>query len=403
MLRNRTLIAVSLTVFAAYIGIGMVGPVRVLYAQSRGASLGIIGAMASAYLISNFIFQYPSGWLADRWGRKPVMVIGLLIQVVLSLVYLLVTDPVLFVVLRFIEGIAGAAILPSARAVIVDSVPAEKQGEAYGIFSAFFNAGFLVGPGIGGLLATTGYASAFIGAAFFRLVAIAIVITTIRTVRKHSSDPKDEPTNVAVPFRALFTLPLLGAYVLAFGDYLYLGFDLTLMPIWMHDHLGASVVVIGIAYMAWSIPNIIFSPIGGRIADRIRRSLIIAIFGLAQVPLYLLYGMTTMAFFVVVLFGIHGVFYAFIQPAVDAHVAASSGSSMRARVQGMYSAVGLVGAFFGANVLSPLYGIDYRYPLFAMGIIFGLCVIAGSIMVRVSESRHKIAEAVPNLENITIS
>src|SRR3984893_402147 len=104
MLRNRTLLAVSLAVCAAFTGIGMVVPVRILYAQSRGASLTIIGAMASAYLISNFMFQYPSGWLADRWGRKPVMLIGLFIQVVLSLAYLLVSDPVLFVGLRFIEG-----------------------------------------------------------------------------------------------------------------------------------------------------------------------------------------------------------------------------------------------------------------------------------------------------------
>jgi len=70
----------------------MIVPVRVLYAQSHGASLAIIGAMASAYLISNFLFQYPFGWLADRWGRKQVMVIGLVAQATLSLAYLLISD-----------------------------------------------------------------------------------------------------------------------------------------------------------------------------------------------------------------------------------------------------------------------------------------------------------------------
>ncbi|OLB59278.1 MAG: hypothetical protein AUH94_09950, partial [Ktedonobacter sp. 13_2_20CM_2_54_8] len=323
MLRNRTLIAISLSVGAAFIGIGMVGPVRVLFAQSHGASLAIIGAMASAYLVSNFIFQYPSGWLADRWGRKQVMILGLFIQAILSLIYLLITDPILFVVLRFVEGIAAAALLPSARAMIIDIVPPEQQGEAYGIFNAFFNAGFLIGPGLGGLLATTGYASAFIGAALFRIVAIVIVIALIPTVRKETITTKTGELRPALPYRALFAIPLLGAYILAFGDYLYLGFDLTLMPLWMHDHLGASVAVIGLAYMAWSIPNIILSPIGGRLADRYRRSLMIAIFGLAQVPLYILYGLATMASLVVVLFGLHGIFYAFIQPAVDAHVATS--------------------------------------------------------------------------------
>jgi len=85
MLRNRTLLAICLTVCAAYVGIGMVGPVRVLFAQAHGASLVIIGAMASAFLISNFVFQCPVGWLADRWGRKEVMIGGLLAQAMLSL------------------------------------------------------------------------------------------------------------------------------------------------------------------------------------------------------------------------------------------------------------------------------------------------------------------------------
>ena len=317
------------------------------------------------------------------------MVLGLFIQAVLSLLYLVIYDPILFVVLRFIEGMAAAAILPSARAMIIDIVPAEKQGEAFGIFSAFFSAGFLLGPGLGGLLATTGYASAFIGAALFRIVAIVLVIFMIPAVRKGtSSTSRNEEAGPAISYRALFTIPLVGAYILAFGDYLYLGFDLTLMPLWMHDHLGASVAIIGIAYMGWAIPNIILSPVGGRVADRQRRSLIIAIFGLAQVPIYLLLGLATMASVVVVLFIIHGCLYAFIQPAVDAHIATSSHSTMRARVQGMYSTFGLVGAFFGANLFSPLYAINYRLPLFTMGMLFGFCVIVGGIMVRISESRR---------------
>src|SRR5262249_37156899 len=142
MLRNRTLLAVSIAVCTAYIGIGMVVPVRVLYAESQGATLGIIGAMASAFLLSNFVFQYPSGWLADRWGRMPMMVISLLGQAALSLLFLAVNNPELFVVLRFAEGAFAAAFLPSARALIADAVPTEKRGEAYGVFSAFFNAGF---------------------------------------------------------------------------------------------------------------------------------------------------------------------------------------------------------------------------------------------------------------------
>src|SRR5260370_16433783 len=179
MLRNRTLVAVSVGVWAAFTGMGMVTGVGWLYGESGGAWLGIIGAMASSYLISNFLFQYPSGWLADRWGRKPMMMLSLFIQAGLSAVYLLISDPLMFVILRFAEGAAAAAFLPSARALINDAIPARNRGEAFGIFSAFFNTGFLLGPAIGGILAATGYASAFIRAVLFRLVAIVIVATMI--------------------------------------------------------------------------------------------------------------------------------------------------------------------------------------------------------------------------------
>jgi MFS family permease len=389
VLRNRTLLAVSLTVFAAYTGIGMVGPVRVLYAQSRGASLAIIGAMASSYLISNFIFQYPVGWLADRWGRKPMLIAGLLAEAALSAMYLVITDPVTFIALRFLEGIAAAVLLPSARALINDTVPEEQQGEAYGIFGAFFNGGFLLGPGIGGALASLGYSVPFIGAVVFRLVAVVLVVTLIRETRGRSSAGGGKLAGRGIPYRLLFTVPLVATYLIAFGDYLYVGFDLTLMPLWMHDHLGASVAIIGLAYMAWAIPNMIVSPIGGRMADRRRRSTLILIFGLAQVPLYLVYGLTNTWLLVVIGFAIHGVFYSLVQPAVDAQVATSAAPSMRAGVQGLYSTFGLLGAFVGNSGFSPLYEINFRYPMFAIGAAFFVCVLIGGLLVRVGERRKQ--------------
>jgi MFS family permease len=406
MLHNKTLFAVSVAVCAAYIGIGMVVPVRVLYAQSQGASLAIIGAMASAYLISNFLFQYPSGWLADRWGRKPMMLLSLLTQAALSLIYLFVADPVLFVVLRFAEGIAAAAFLPSARALITDSMPAEKRGEAFGIFGAFFNAGFLFGPALGGLLAGTGYASSFIGAVLFRLVAVVLVMVMIKPNMQHKQVEHEQH---AIHWRELFTIPLNGSYLLTFGDYLYIGFDITLVPLWMHDHLGASVTWIGLTYMFWSIPGILLAPIAGRLADRRRRSSVILICGLAQVPFYFIYGLSNWFWLVALLFLAHGSIYAFIQPAVDSHVASASASHARARIQGLYSAFGLFGGFIGASGFSVLYQINFRYPLFAIGLGYGMCVLLGGALVRRAERNNRLlytprdagqAEHVPIMEPI---
>lgn len=403
MLRNRALLAVSLAICATYTGIGIVVPVRVLYAQSRGASLAIISAMASAFLIANFVAQFPGGWLADRFGRRSVMVVGLLAQAALSLAYLFIADPVLFVALRFAEGIVAATVLPPARALIADEIPVEQRGQAYGIFSAFLNAGFLLGPALGGFVATTGYAAAFIGAVVFRLLALAIVLALIPRPRRQGALPRERHAEVTVPLRALFTLPLVGAYVLAFGDYLYLGFDLALMPLWMHDHLGASVAVIGLAYVSWAIPGILMAPIGGRIADRARRSLLILIFGLSQVPLYVVYGLANVAGIVVVLFGVQALVYAVIQPAVDSHLAAASPAAARARVQGMYTTVGALGAFVGSIVFTPLYALNFRLPLFALGGAYGVCVIIGGLMVRRSEARGLVASSAEEQKPVPVA
>ncbi len=385
MLRNRSLLAISLVVAVTFIGIGMVVPVRVLYAQSHGASLAVIGAMASAFLLSNFLCQYPVGWLSDLWGRKRLMIGGLAAQAVLGLVYLAVTDPFAFVLLRFIEGAVAASVLPAARALVADTVPPERRGEAYGIFGSFLNAGFLLGPAIGGLLATTGYASAFIGSCVFRLVALAIVVALIRDDGRGRTT--DRIRARAVLRRALFTWPLIGAYILVFGDNLYFGFDLTLMPLWMRHHLGAPVAAIGLAYAVWALPNIVGAPLGGRLADRARRSSLIVAFGLAQVPFYTAYGLLGAIAPVILVFGLHGAVYALMQPAVDATLAAASPPDARARVQGVYSAVGLASAFIAANALSFLYGLNFRLPLFVMAAGFGLCVLAGGALIRRSERR----------------
>lgn len=216
MWRNRPLLAICLCACMSFIGIGMVIPVRVLYAQSHGASLAIIGAMASSFLLSNFLFQYPTGWLADMWGRKRMMAFGLASQAVLSLIYLFVADPVIFVGLRLVEGMVAASVVPAARALIADLAPEDARGEAYGIFSAFNSAGFLLGPAIGGAFATMGYASAFIGSSLFRLIALIVLLAVVRDSGPVHADVRARAR--AVPRRLLVSLPLIGAYLLVFGD-----------------------------------------------------------------------------------------------------------------------------------------------------------------------------------------
>lgn len=88
---------------------------------------------------------------------------------------------------------------------------------------------------------------------------------------------------------------------------------------------------------------------------------------------------------VIIIFGLHGAVYALMQPAVDATLAVASPSEARARVQGVYSTVGLASAFIAANTLSALNGLNFRLPLFVMAGGFGLCVLVGGALIRLAE------------------
>lgn len=180
MLHDRLLISVSLVIAVAYTGAGMVSPILVLYAQAHGASLASISLMASAFLITNFAAQYPAGWLADRTGRVPLLAASLLLQAGTSCAYLFTTDATALVVLRGIEGIGAAATLPSARALIADGLPAQRQGAAFGVFGSAFNAGFLLGPPLGGLLASAGYSHVFLAAMVCRFIGVGVVLIFLR-------------------------------------------------------------------------------------------------------------------------------------------------------------------------------------------------------------------------------
>src|SRR5262249_38708498 len=96
-------------------------------------------------------------------------------------------------------------------------------------------------------------------------------------------------------------------------------------------------------------------------------------------------GLATTAWPVVGFVAVHAVLYACVQPAVDAHVAVASPVEARARVQGTYSMIGLVGAFAGASLLTPLYTLDFRLPLFAVGAASGLGIRAGGLLIRRAE------------------
>ena len=138
--RQRALRLLFLSVFLSFLGTSVVFPLRLLYAQAHGATPAEIGLMAAAFLVAPLVSQLPMGWLVDRWGRVPVLMLGLISHAILSALYIAFNTPVELIALRFVEGISVSAFRPAVNSYIADVTPQEHRAEAYGTFSATLNA-----------------------------------------------------------------------------------------------------------------------------------------------------------------------------------------------------------------------------------------------------------------------
>ncbi|HAB77028.1 MAG TPA: tetracycline resistance MFS efflux pump, partial [Planktomarina temperata] len=116
------------------------------------------------FALMQFLFGPTIGSLSDRYGRRPVLLVSLLVIAVDYVVMGLAHSIWLLVLTRVIGGIA-AATQATAAAFISDISTAENRSANFGILGASFGVGFVLGPLIGGLLGEYGFRVPFFAAA----------------------------------------------------------------------------------------------------------------------------------------------------------------------------------------------------------------------------------------------
>ncbi len=149
--------------------------------MNEGADL--IGITLSSYLVTDIFIRTPAGWLADRWARKPVLLIGIVLSALPLLAMPRVDSPELFLLLNAINGIGAGCVWPALYASVADRYGRARYGLLLGIINMALLGGIALGPIAGGLLLSrVSYVTAFY--VCFALVAIALVLV-IFFVRDH--------------------------------------------------------------------------------------------------------------------------------------------------------------------------------------------------------------------------
>jgi len=174
----------SLILFLRFLGLFLVLPVLSVYALDlEGATPFLVGVIVGGYALTQAIFQVPFGSLSDKIGRKPTILIGLLIFLVGSLVAAYSTDIYTLMFGRFLQG--AGAIGSVVTAMIADLVEEKTRGHAMAIMGGFIAMSFAIAMALGPVVASHfGISAIFFITAILALVAIIVLFVKVPTPPK---------------------------------------------------------------------------------------------------------------------------------------------------------------------------------------------------------------------------
>ena len=135
-----------------------------LYLTSQfGASLTQVGYLFAIFSISSMIGGFIGGAITDKFGRKSMLLFGLVTSALSSLAMAFITDLGAFYALSALVGLLSNAGGPAQQAMIADLLPEKKLADGYGMNRVAFNISATIGPAIGGALAAFGGTKSFVG------------------------------------------------------------------------------------------------------------------------------------------------------------------------------------------------------------------------------------------------
>lgn len=243
-LKKSVLLVVIVAIFADMLMYGIIVPFLPLHAESLGASQSEIGLLFASYAIALFIATPFVGALADRLGRKKMLVAGLIVLSATTLVYAFSSSFWVLVLARAMQGVAAAAPWTAGLSLLAEVFPANERGRAMGIAMSGQAGGILLGPPAGGwLYEWGGYRLPFLIAAGIALLAATISVVLLR----HLNDTKAD--QFISPFRLLRNKRVIViAGVATVGAALFASIEPTL-PIHFNEDLHLSPSMIGLMFV----------------------------------------------------------------------------------------------------------------------------------------------------------
>lgn len=365
-LKTPGVAATLFTLFMTAFGFGVILPILPFYALAHGAQPAELGMLTATFAAMSLIFSPIMGKLADRWGRKRILLIGTTGFCVGYLLFAATDSLPMAFVGRAIEGIAAAAIFPACLSLLSDFTTEAQRARAMNMVSMAFSFGFIMGPAFGGLAASVSVQAAF-------LLSAGMAALNFLCVWRFVDEPPEKPASRDIPAQEVGLLahlasPLLflflGAFMTAF---MFGGLD-SVLALYTSERMGFGSADIGLLFTYIGVLVLVMQFVGNHVISKYGELVSIpaglALSGIGF--LLLLFTHDWLTILVPLAIFISG--NALVFPSVNSLISKKVGGK-RGGVMGLVSSFQSSGQLVGPLLGGFLYGMDHRFPFVALAAV----------------------------------
>jgi multidrug resistance protein len=352
-------------------GIGLIGPVLPRYAQTFGVSTTLIGFLITIFGIMRMLVDIPAGHLAERIGRRPVLVSGPLILSLGSIGCGLATSYWQLAAFRLVQGIGSALFTTTAMIMLADISTPANRGRIMSLYQGSLLLGSSLGPTMGGLIAEHyGLEAPFFCFAIFTFLAAIWAYLRLPETRSATAlETINNPHPAGGMKNLLFNANFILISVVTWGIFFTrTGAQLEIIPLLSYDRLGLSVGQVGIALTLVALLQFLVIFIAGGLSDRWGRKAIIVPGVLLNAVSLVMLSQSYAHWFLLVSCALLGVGSGFAGPVPAAYVVDISPQGNYGKTMGLYRAIGDLGFVIGPVLLGWLVDLrDFNLALWFNG------------------------------------
>ncbi|MCL4535827.1 MAG: MFS transporter [Bacteroidetes bacterium] len=349
--------------------------VQVLGIEGTNEAADWAAFISAAAALSMTIAQPIWGNMADRWGRKPMVVRSMIGGSICIFLMGLATSPEQLLVLRFIQG-SVTGVVAAATALVASSTPKPRLGFALGLMQVAMFGGTSIGPLIGGFIADTfGYRASFYSASALMMLGGVLTILFVR--ERFARPPTDQPRqgvwagNRSVLAIGFFPLLIGVVFLIQLGGVI-VSPVLSLFIAELHEGENAATAA-GLVLAATGVVSAISAIIIGRLSDRVPHTVILPVCLLGAAVSYFPQAFVQQVWQLLLLRMLLGAFLGGLMPTANAMVARLVPEERRGAAYGLTSTANAlangVGPLMAAAITTSL---GMRAVFLATGAFFAL-------------------------------